>query len=270
MFDVNIERILSFDLLTMTLNTAFIYYEMLGLTGHVMTSVGILPDQSRIYTTSYNSANSKFRIYDIATGALLQTYTTTTRNIFTSASYGGFIYVSSQAGANNVILHKLNVNDDVIGPALIQTDAADMFPNLPSLLLAVSALSDESAGRTSSTSSLSEATLPEINSITDTTYPLNYNNGSFITLYTSEGVKTDLDMRVPCLSDGSSDLTSSMTTYFNGSASPSWVTADSDLSGVTADAPDLGSTDFMSYHIGINFGYSGNTYTQYNELVVHQ
>lgn len=270
MMDVNVEKFFKVDLLTMTITSGTTFDEIVAQVGTVVTSVGSFGDVSQIYTTSYNSLGSKIRIYDTLTNTFVQIYSTTGRSIFATGSFRGFLYASNQQAANSAILHKINYKDDIIRNALIQTAVLDMAASSTPFGTSSTAFSDQISGRTSTAAVLTPDTLPAINVMLETTYPLNYNNGSFVTIYASQGVTSDIDMNVPCLSDGSSGLVAVMANYFNGSVSPVWVTPDPDLSGILTVAPAIGTLDQVSFHIGMNFGYAGNTFTQYNELVVHQ
>ncbi|CAI2374664.1 unnamed protein product [Moneuplotes crassus] len=257
------------DLSSMALNHAF--SQASAQTSAQVTSIGILSEVSKIFMTSYHSLGTILRFFDMNTNTFSQAYSTVGKSLLSGTSYGGFIYIGNQQAGNNAVLNKLNYNDEIIKSVLIQPAVVDLAVDGTLSLGSPSiTVNDQSSGRTSTVSSITSS-IPTINYMSQQTLPLNYNAGSFVKVYASQNTVSSIKINMPCISDNSiGGIATGMTSYFNGSLSPIWVVSNPDLSGLIVTAPIVFPADEVSHYIGINFVYSGNTYTQYNELVIHQ
>jgi len=266
--NVNSELFLILDLLTMSLMSAFSM--PIPKTSAEVTGIGAYDKISRIYTMSTHSAGTIMRIFDIAANTFVKQFETAGRTLLSSATNGGYQYFGTQKLLNNAVLHKLNYFDTIFKTSFISGGGIDISLDV-TITLGTSSLSgtDESSSITIIPTSVSFATVPVFNKIDYGEYPLNYNNGSFATIYASQGTRTNLDINMACLTNSSIGLVTVMTAYYNGSASPIWVTPDPDFTGLIINAPPL-IIDESTYYTATNFEYAGNTYTQYNTLVVHQ
>ena len=237
--------------------------------GTIVTAVGYHDDLRRIFTTSYHGTGTILRVYDTTNNVFTRVFEIAGRSILSTISKDNFQYFGYQDGSYKSLLHKLDISDNILRTVLISKVIPDMNSLSGSLITPSFSITDESSGRTISPTSISSSSLPTLNNISDVSYPLNYNNGSFVTVYASQGTNTDLEITTPWLAENNIIMTATMTDYYDGTASPIWVGANPNLKGINVNAPII-TSDEETHNIGIQFTYSGYEYKQYNELVIHQ
>jgi hypothetical protein len=236
----------------------------------LVIAVGGYPSFDQVYTISTYSTGYITRVFDITTNAFVKYYSSTDKNFTASAVTYGMQYHSSQDNSFYSILSKIPYTDTIINSVLFTVVPSDISEVILTIIAAAPELTNVSASRSVTISSLTTSAPAALIQIRDTKGDLNYNNGTLVKIYTPHAYEKVVDMNIPCTTNGGIPMTAAITTYLNGTASPGWVSIKPDGSEtIIAIAPTI-TTDEESFYVGINFGYATFTYSQYNELVVFQ